>query len=462
MPIHHQHPPRKKWSLSMMVLAMGGIVLAALLVYVGLRIILGESPQDQSGQVVRQEATHNLDITYPVLKVGEVDASLKAFADSRADEFAAKIKGKSYDPRNKLTLEFQVPHYGERTLSVIFNQTEEIVGQKPVATQYLLNFDIDSGKRLTLADIFRTEVDARGELTKILHDYFRYDQPNTLNGDQLAKLKDMPLDKIRDFLFYDDMIVFYLNPKDPAKTDGAEPIAIKKSVLVSILQEVYAQPDKSRKPDIKPKPAYAINKLPALPPPPPTVAPHTGGGRIALTFDDGPSAHTNRLLDALAQHQARATFYILGHLASAYSGELQRMVRDGHEIGNHTWLHANLTSLNGPQLDHEIGDTQRIIQQVANYMPRTLRPPYGATNDTVAAYAAKWGLHVIMWSIDPHDWQVHNSQAVYDHIMSRATDGSVILLHDIYSSSVDAAIRAISDLKARGFQLVTVSEIYGL
>jgi peptidoglycan/xylan/chitin deacetylase (PgdA/CDA1 family) len=452
MPELHLQP--RKWSLAMkLVVIIGGVVI-----YGTLSGALS-GPLRQAGHAQLADITQNFAISYPVLKEGKVDASLQSFAQKQTDDFVAKIKDKPRDPKNKLTLSFNMLHYGKNTLSGTFDKTEEIAGQKPRHKSYLLNFDIASGKQLVVTDLFRSDVDSRKVFAMLLHDYFRYDQPD-LNKDQLAKLSDLSLSDVRDFSIFEDTIAFYLNPKDLANTAAAELVMIKKSVLASVLHDTYAKNDPGRKPDAATKPVYTINTIPS--PPPPAPAQTGGGGRIALTFDDGPSEHTGRLLDVLAQHQSRATFYVLGHLAQAYSGELHRMADEGHEIGNHTWLHGDLTAMSQDQLEHAIGDTQRAIQTASGgYTPRTYRPPYGATNDTVRAFAASYGLQEVLWNVDPNDWQLRDSQLIYDHIMGGAADGRVILIHDIYGSSVDAAVRAIADLKARGFQLVTVSELYG-
>lgn len=435
------------------------IAVAVIVVGIIIYLVLSSISANQSQQerlVEQNDITRSLDVSYPVFKIEKVDTQLEAFAKKQSDAFAAKIRDSQYDPRNKLVLSFAVPHIGDRTISVVFEKSEKIAEKEPALSRHILNFDVTSGKRLSFKDLFRPHTDARGVLAAVLHDFFDTNQSAELNDEQLGKLRDLNLDSIRDFLLYEDAIMLYINPKDMANVKATQPIAIKKEVLAAILNDSYAVADPAHKPDSEMKPAYAINTMPR-----PAPRPVSQAGRIALTFDDGPSEHTNRLLDVLAQHQSKATFYVLGHLAHRHSGELRRMVQEGHEIGNHTWLHANLTHLSTAQLEHEIGDTQRVIQEVTGYTPRTIRPPYGATNDTVRAFSAGYGLHEVLWSVDPKDWQVHDSTYVYNQIMATAAEGQVILLHDIYGSSVDAAIRAIADLKARGFQFVTVSELFG-
>jgi peptidoglycan/xylan/chitin deacetylase (PgdA/CDA1 family) len=434
----------------------GGLAIAITLVVLGVMQPSWRFPSNPQ-ESASNDLTRSFDIQYPVLHLEAIDTQLKEFTDSQTNKFVEKIKDKPYDSRNKLTINYTMPHHGEKIVSVVFTKTEEIVDQQPVTTEYRRVYDVASGKKLAVNDLFRADADARGVLANIFYDYFRQNDKAQLSPDQHLKLFDFSFDHVRDFLVYENSLVIYINPADLASKEKPQSVQIQKNVISSVLKDEYASHDQGKAADTQPEVTYAINEFPKR------SAPNASSGkRLALTFDDGPSEHTGRLLDVLAKYRSRATFYVLGHLAQAYAGELQRMVRDGHEIGNHTWLHANLTHLDSAAFNQQIGDTQRAIQSATGgYTPRTYRPPYGATNDAVRSQASAYGLHEVLWNVDPNDWQIHDSQLMYDRIMGGAADGRVILLHDIYGSSADAAIRAIPELLAQGYQLVTVSELYG-
>jgi peptidoglycan/xylan/chitin deacetylase (PgdA/CDA1 family) len=450
-----RHP--REWLFMTWFLIVGGIGVAVMLVVLG-----AQSPTERAPSAAQVTAANDLtqsfDIRYPVLRLDSIDAQLKDFAEQQTAKFTEKIKDRQYDPRNKLTVNYAIPHHGEKVLSVVFTTTEETVDTKPVTTLSRQVFDIASGKRLAIEDLFREDADSRGVLANIFYDYFQSNEAAKLTPQQQLKLLQFTTKDVKDFLVFEDALLLFINPSDLSRKVDAQGVLIQKSVISSILKSAYVGKDAGPKLDTAPENvAYAINELPKR------SLPNAGSGkRLALTFDDGPSVHTGRLLDTLALYRSHATFYVLGHLAQAYAGDLQRMVGEGHEIGNHTWMHANLTLLDNSAFNQQIGDTQRAIQTVTGgYTPRTLRPPYGATNDAVKAQAQAYGLHEVLWSVDPNDWQIHDSQLMYDRIMGGAADGRVILLHDIYGTSVDAAIRAIPDLIAQGYQLVTVSELYG-
>lgn len=182
------------------------------------------------------------------------------------------------------------------------------------------------------------------------------------------------------------------------------------------------------------------------------------GKLVAFTFDDGPGRYTNKLLDGLKERDAHATFMVLGSCAVNNQEVLQRMTQEGHQIGCHSWSHTDFTKLKPDEIEKEIKDTISVIQD-AGYKERcVVRPPYGAYNDEVKKEASA---PLILWNVDTEDWRHKGDvKTVYNNILRDAHDGAVILLHDIYESSVDAALKAMDTLKKEGYQFVTVDELF--
>ncbi len=183
---------------------------------------------------------------------------------------------------------------------------------------------------------------------------------------------------------------------------------------------------------------------------------------IALTFDDGPSKETNRLLDILEENNAKATFYVLGSQINKYSDELIRIAKDGHEIGNHTWDHKQLTKLSSKKVEEEIMTTRAKIFNTVNVDALAIRAPYGSVNANVKAIAKKLNMYFVHWSIDTLDWKTRNANSTYKAIIEHAGDGQIILCHDIHKQTVDAMDKVIKKLKADGYEFVTVSELFKL
>jgi len=178
---------------------------------------------------------------------------------------------------------------------------------------------------------------------------------------------------------------------------------------------------------------------------------------LALTFDDGPRpASTGRILTALEAYNARATFFVVGYLAVENPQILQRMKSLGCQIGNHSYSHPDLAKLSAEGVANQLNTTANAVYNATGTYPTVIRPPYGSRNATVMSVA---GQPVILWSIDTLDWKYRNSARVTNEVLSKAKDGDIVLMHDLYDTTASAAEAIIPALISRGFQLVTVDEL---
>jgi len=180
---------------------------------------------------------------------------------------------------------------------------------------------------------------------------------------------------------------------------------------------------------------------------------------VALTFDDGPGPDTERLLDMLGRAKAKATFFVVGPQVSQFPGTLLREAEEGHEVGNHTQHHLQLTAESAKVVHRELDDTSRIIEEILGFGPDLFRPPYGATDKRVEKEARKEGMSVILWSVDTDDWRHKNSSKVARQAIRGLRRGSIILMHDIHPTTVDAVPRILKEAKRRGLTLATVTDV---
>lgn len=180
---------------------------------------------------------------------------------------------------------------------------------------------------------------------------------------------------------------------------------------------------------------------------------------IALTFDDGPSEETPRILAALDEADGRATFCVIGNRVSNYAEVLRQIAQQGSEIACHTWSHKKLTNLSQGGIQRELERTAAAVGQITDVPVRVLRPPYGSVNKDVRAVTRSMDMVIASWSVDTLDWRTRNANSTYRAIMKGAQNGAVILCHDLYESTADAIARAIPELTAQGYQLVTFSEL---
>ena len=177
---------------------------------------------------------------------------------------------------------------------------------------------------------------------------------------------------------------------------------------------------------------------------------------VALTFDDGPGKRTGELLAQLEKYNAHATFFMLGQKVSSYPDVVKKMKEIGCELGNHSYSHQNLAKASVAGITDELGKTNAGIAQIAGEGATVMRPPYGAISDTLKSTV---GMPMILWNIDTLDWKTRNAQKTIETTMNNVDDGDIILLHDIHTESVDAALQLIPKLQEAGYQLVTVSEL---
>jgi peptidoglycan-N-acetylglucosamine deacetylase len=185
---------------------------------------------------------------------------------------------------------------------------------------------------------------------------------------------------------------------------------------------------------------------------------------VAMTFDDGPHAKfTPRLLDMLKERGIKATFYVIGQNVAQYPEIVQRMVAEGHEIGNHTYTHPSLPKIGTARVGEEIAKSNQAIEQAAGVRPATMRPPYGAINSAITKRLnEEFDLPVILWSVDPQDWKIRKAAHVSSHILQNAHPGAIILAHDIHASTIDAMPAALDGLLAKGYRFATVSELIAM
>ncbi|MFJ4360417.1 polysaccharide deacetylase family protein [Streptomyces massasporeus] len=188
----------------------------------------------------------------------------------------------------------------------------------------------------------------------------------------------------------------------------------------------------------------------------PARAAACGAGYVGLTFDDGPSGTTTKLLDALRQNGLRATMFNQGQYAAANPSLVRAQVAAGMWVANHSYTHPHLTRLSQAQIDSEISRTQQAIANAGGGTPKLFRPPYGETNATVKSVAARYGLTEIIWHVDSQDWNGASTDAIVQSV-ARLTNGQIILMHDWPANTLAAVPRIAQTLASRGLCAGTIS-----
>ena len=180
-------------------------------------------------------------------------------------------------------------------------------------------------------------------------------------------------------------------------------------------------------------------------------------GRVALTFDDGPHpVYTEKLLDGLKERNVRATFFVVGKNIPGNEELIRRMDQEGHLIGNHTYDHVKICDMTGQDACSQVEKTSSLIRGITGYDTEFVRPPFGAWNKSMEC---SFVMIPVLWDVDPLDWTTRNVSTVVSRVLTEVEDGDIILLHDYYDSSVEAALQIADRLSAGGYEFVTVDEL---
>lgn len=249
------------------------------------------------------------------------------------------------------------------------------------------------------------------------------------------------------------------------------PYLLAQASLDAVISAAAATASPTRMPLWTAQPAAPTPSPTPQPTPQPTPVPAPGqaasaqpdqpdpqGKMIALTFDDGPGVKaTARILAALEEVGGRATFFMLGENAAAHPDLARQVAQAGHLVGTHTNSHKSLIRLTAKEMLQEVELSLDNIQKATGVRPAILRPPYGNVNDLVKETL---DLPLVNWSVDTRDWDSRDAQKVYDHILANVRDGDIVLMHDIYDSTAEAVEMVLPELVKRGYQLVTVEELF--
>jgi peptidoglycan-N-acetylglucosamine deacetylase len=183
--------------------------------------------------------------------------------------------------------------------------------------------------------------------------------------------------------------------------------------------------------------------------------------RVALTFDDGPHpVHTAPLLDALAELGAPATFFVVGRDVDANPALVARIAREGHELGNHTYRHRYLPLARSRSVESELRATDQAVARAAGIVPRIARPPWGGRSPRNVRVFQRLRKRLVLWDVNSFDWKGKPAAQVVERVLARARGGSIILMHEARDggeTTIEAVRMLVPALRARGFELVTVS-----
>lgn len=447
--------------ICLIALAAGGTVL--LLFWLGVSRTPKKSEELDGVEIesyIEYGENASIAVHYPKTGRNPVDVQVLRYIDDTLAAFRNKVEQSSANRYNELNVSFDVYRYSPEIISFKFNTyTYTAADGGAAGSLRTMTFNLDSDVRYELQDLFGS-VDYLQTLSAKAAAALQASaaiQPGHMQLD--AQLEPAP-ENFRYFVLDGQNLRLFFPTR---RTDGTAGPTESVSIPLSALNDVLADPFRTRSDAEEPEPP--VPEKPAVPPSLPGDDPYkvlTDTGLadkklVALTFDDGPNPETtSQLLDILKEEQVHATFFVLGSRAQYYPELVRRAKDEGHQIGTHTYGHKLLTKLTDEERRSEIDRANEAIEAATGAPPTALRPPYGSYNDAVKADA---NMPVVMWSVDPEDWKYRDADTVCENILSAVEDGDIVLLHDIYQTSVEGAHKAIQALKEDGYTFVTVEQL---
>lgn len=350
-------------------------------------------------------------LSYPLIKNKKIDLKINNFVEENK-----KIYNQNSDNIKSMIINYEIQEYKNITFvelnSFIYYEDDYVENNE------IISFKTDTKEILKLKDIFNTPYYISKLTTKTINQDKQ--QINEENNFILSKsglvIKYNYLNKIKEYKINYDEIETYL--KAEYKMDD---------IVIPVLTPTKRNLNK-----------YKNKKL------------------IALTFDDGPSNNTKYFIKELQKRDALVTFFVVGNRVKKYEDVLKEAYLMGNQIGSHTYSHKNLLYLNEEEITKEIEKTNEAIYNVIGTKPTIIRVPYGNINKKIRSIS---NMNHILWNVDTLDWKYKNSNRVYKEIIKHAEDGNIILLHDIFKTSVNGVLKAIDELKKQGYEFVTIDEM---
>lgn len=350
-------------------------------------------------------------LSYPLIKNKKIDLKINNFVEENKKKY-----NQNSDNIKSMIVNYEIQEYKNITFvelnSFIYYEDDYVENNE------IISFKTDTKEILKLKDIFNTPYYISKLTTKTINQDKQ--QINEENNFILSKsglvIKYNYLNKIKEYKINYDEIETYL--KEEYKMDD---------IVIPVLTPTKRNLNK-----------YKNKKL------------------IALTFDDGPSNNTKYFIKELQKRDALVTFFVVGNRVKKYEDVLKEAYLMGNQIGSHTYSHKNLLYLNEEEITKEIEKTNEAIYNVIGTKPTIIRVPYGNINKKIRSIS---NMNHILWNVDTLDWKYKNSNRVYKEIIKHAEDGNIILLHDIFKTSVNGVLKAIDELKKQGYEFVTIDEM---
>lgn len=412
---------------------------------------------------------------YPAFEAKSINDPIQSYMEKIHEAFKNKLSSGKYQKQNGIQpyyyANFKVFPFSDQKYSVVIN-IEQFIGSAN-SEQMIQPFMVDLAKERMIDPAELFDSTKYNHLADAVYEKLAADEElapylSRENFDFYLESSGL-MDRC---FFTEEGISFVFNFYDIAARAAGAPVAeLTYAEIEEFLNEdgklvmasAYPNKAKENEADKNAGTSTQINPAPNPSQPSvdmPAVVTHNpqAGKKVALTFDDGPHPqNTPAILNLLKQYNAKATFYMLGSTADFYPNLVKEVAQAGHEIGNHSWSHYEMTTIDDATIRKEIELSDQAIRSAIGYAPATMRPPFGSHDARVDALVGK---PIVLWSIDTRDWESRDPNAVLGVVQQSMHDGAIILMHDSHGTTVEATRLVLDYLAGQGYEFVTISELF--
>lgn len=389
---------------------------------------------------ISEEDLYIIGINYPTIGYTNFDKEVSSYVKSVEKSFIERYSSHASFDKSELNIDYDYHVVNERYVNLllkIFINSPEL--SHPIATVKTYAFDTDKKTFLTFENVISR--DTLENKIGLIQVSFLENYKDCLLLDRFKEIVTPEAENYQFFTFTDSDITIYFNPYQI--TTGNCNVISNTFSFTSLPTILSLSKDSSYQEQVTFLPtSKGLNPKDKV---------------IALTFDDGPSRYTKDILEILEKNEAVATFFVLGNKVENYQDVLRTALSLGNELGNHTYNHKSMNQLSGTKLKQQIEETQELIFSVTGYTPQFFRPTYGTLTK---AGRQEITLKIAMWTIDTKDWKSNKTpEIITEETLRKVKDGSVILMHDTRSKTIETINLLVPKLKSEGYQFVTLSEL---
>lgn len=417
------------------------IILLIIISIIGIKL---STPSIERKEIITETINNSRQIIcihYPKTNIKNLDNKIKTYIKNIKKDFKNNYGDSDYlAERDELNIDYKYYIHDNRYISIsLIAYINSYKLTNPIYEVKSFFYDTKKNKNLLLTDLLpNTE---KRKLQSYIENLFKSKYNDYVLENVISNLSLIDIINSQAFYIDNDNLFIYFTPEILA-SDYYEILPVK------IANYKLKWNIKIRKNNTSNDNNYISNNVVKVLDPKKKV--------IALTFDDGPSIYTKNIISILKENDVCATFFILGNKIEIYQDVLRESIKNGNELGNHSYNHKWLSRLSVPQLTSQIEETEKIMKDKLNYKAVYLRPTYGSVTNRIRNNT---NLKIALWTIDTKDWKIKNVDRIVERATNNVSDGDIILMHDTFERSMEAIKKIIPILKEQGYQFVTLSEL---